>query len=596
MKQQRTRPPSFIALIMALGLTLSTAQTAFAMVAFDGLVSLSSALAAAAFTVFGFDHRQVPSLARAVVALVAGRGSGKSWLGALRLLHLGLTADLSRLGAGEAAFGPIVGPDLRLARQDLRYIVGEVERGVVLRLFGASVVSVNLDALTLCRADGRHIAFECLPASRGGAALRGRTFFGALIDEAAFLRGEDFVANAEDLFAAISPRILPGGQVLVFSSPWTRSGLLFDLWKANRPEPVTALVGHAPTLVFRGDDAHVRATVEREYKRNPRNARRELGAEFVDAEGVLCERADVEACVDGGVTVRPPEAHNRYFMTIDVGLRRDGTLIAVWHVELRRRPGGPPQKVLVLDAIRYMRPKAGETIALDDVEAAILLLVARYRIRLVAGDSHYADALAPRAKARGVRFQEMGMGLGLQTRRVELVLGRVAARSIRLLDDPTLVRELVEVRERRRPGGLVVAEAPNRKGAHDEGFDVTALACEIAESFPTSDGSDIRRTTSVNVGSEGGLEVETVYAARAPGGGWVPSMPPNGTPAFHRQCQTLLAQGVVNEEIEAYAASLGLRVGHGFDPSWLDSPAEAPAKFQLEDNFRSGVSVAVRND
>jgi len=98
----------------------------------------------------------------------------------------------------------------------------------------------------------------------------------ALLDEAAFFRGEDSQVNDTEILKAVAPRILPGGQVLILSTPWVEHGVLFDLHKNNFADPKSALVAHAPTLSMR-DDEHTRDFVRRDYLRDFDTAERELG-------------------------------------------------------------------------------------------------------------------------------------------------------------------------------------------------------------------------------------------------------------------------------------------------------------------------------
>ena len=68
---------------------------------------------------------------------------------------------------------------------------------------------------------------EALPATRGGSALRGRSLVGAVLDEAAFFRDEDYSVNDAEIYRAVAPRILPEGQTIIASTPWAEGvGLL----------------------------------------------------------------------------------------------------------------------------------------------------------------------------------------------------------------------------------------------------------------------------------------------------------------------------------------------------------------------------------
>lgn len=555
-----TKPyvPSFCEMLERLGITLTDAQKAIALVAFDHVPFASlGALRAIAEEIFGAYLKSIDPVALSVFILVAGARSGKSYLGALRLLYLGLTVSLDSLAVGEHAFGAIVAPDLRLARQALRYVAGECERGLVLAMFGARVESSTADSLTIRRADGRVIVIETLPATRGGSALRARWFFGALIDELAFLRGEDFVVNADEIYNAISARLLPEAQLLGFSTPWTRSGLLWDLYSANFRKPSAALVGHASTLIMRRGDRAAEMAVERERRRNARNFAREFLAQFSDSASVVFDGEDLDACIDRGVENRPPDPNGIYYQAIDIGLRRDFSVAIAFHVELQEREGAPPVRVLVIDAVRILKPGLFTRVTLDEVEKAFVALAKRYKVRRVFGDLHYADALSPRFKDRGLKFEEVSMSPKAQEERVAALAARIASRTVRLVDDKDLIQQLREIREFKRSGGLSQYGAPETKNAHDDAVDCLLIAAEQAALMPVSGTGNLRAELEHRFEPGLGHDFVPHWYRRGVdpitrGEMWLPTLAPQDTPLREEQERELAAMG-------AYVADEGQR-------------------------------------
>ncbi|MGO8998277.1 MAG: hypothetical protein ACLQVI_33580, partial [Polyangiaceae bacterium] len=141
------------------------AQRVLCLVAFDGVEpgALEGTEREVARRLFG-DIETIPPEARHVIALVCGARGGKSYLFCgLRLLHLALTVDLATLAPGEQASALIVAPDLRLARQTLRYALGAARGNpdIARRIAGESS-----DGFYLTREHGRIVAVECLPATR----------------------------------------------------------------------------------------------------------------------------------------------------------------------------------------------------------------------------------------------------------------------------------------------------------------------------------------------------------------------------------------------------------------------------------------------
>lgn len=300
------RATPFTAWVEKRGQKLEPGQRALCRVMFDRAdpADLDGDERARALRMFGCER--VPDTARKLGILLAvcgGRG-GKSLLAAWRLVYLAATLPLV-LSPGEQAYAIIVAPDQRLAEQTLRYCIGIAqewfpEKGRVCEesTLGFTLVRAQAGADGDKWADER-VRFAILPASKGGSAQRGRALVGAILDEAAFFRGEDSVVNDRDVIDAITPRIIVGGEIIITTTPWARNGEVWDLYHKNHGHPVDAVVAHAPTWELRTDE-RILAQVERERERDPWNYAREFGAQFLERDqGTFFETDAVEACVQG---------------------------------------------------------------------------------------------------------------------------------------------------------------------------------------------------------------------------------------------------------------------------------------------------------
>lgn len=528
MRRRREKPATatggFLAFVAGmLAVTLTRPQRILCSVMFDGREpgDFGGGDRAIALELFG-DVGKVEAIARTVAVIVAGARSGKTYLAALRLLHLALTVPLHSLARGEVAFGLIVSFDLRTARQALRYVTGAIE--AVPNLAGL-VVHETIDSVTLRREDGFTVTIEAVPAARCGASLRGRSLIGAILDECAFFRGEGADTSDVDLYRALLPRIVPDGQLIVASTPWGPSGLLFDLWTSNWGKPLSALVAHAPTSTMR-DDEHTRVMVAREYARDPNNARREFGAEFIAAESEFIDRATVQACVSIGVTERAPVEGTSYCMAIDASGGIDEFVVAVGHQELNWRENAPPIASTVVDLIRGAKGRLDYEAIADSIAA----LARRYRVHKVIGDSREAQGLSALLRARGIVLEVASMAPGAQSIRFEALAAKLKTRSIQLLDDPETVKQLSELRVEQLPAGGARYSAPRRKGSHDDRSDVTALLVEAASKLePAGDVEAVPQLWRDDSGWNG----RVLWRRRMPNGDFVPCEPPVGTPQFH---------------------------------------------------------------
>lgn len=290
-------PRKFVAFCDWLGVSLTPGQRALARVAFDGEPVDDEARA-----LVGDANPDGPM---PVVAAVCGGRAGKSYvLIALRLLWGLLVRDLRSLAPGQQAVSLIVAPNDTLRQEVINYALGAARSHptlkAMLRLPKGATDDDTPSSFLVVRPDGAKVSFEGGVATRGGYGGRGRTLTDFAMDECAFFRDSSAKVNDAEIFKAASPRVLPGGQSILASTPWAEAGLLYEMWRDNWGNPTTALVAHAPTLALR---PAAREMVERERVRDPDNARREFDAEFMTGgTTVFFEPSMLEAAVDPELT------------------------------------------------------------------------------------------------------------------------------------------------------------------------------------------------------------------------------------------------------------------------------------------------------
>lgn len=447
----------FVAEVLRVQLT--PAQQALCLVAFDGIEprDLDPASRELARQIFG-DVDVIPAEARHVIAALCGARAGKSYIfGALLLLYLALTVPLDTLAPGEVAAGIIVAPDLRLARQAMRYAIGAA-RGTpsIARLITAE----SADSLTLRRPDGRSVELACLPATRGGSAVRGRSLVGAVLDEAAFFRDVDFVVNDSEIFKAAAPRVVHGGFTVIESTPWAKSGLLNELYERNHGHPVDAIAAHAPTLLLR-DDAHTRALVARERDRDPDNALREFDAvpmafgttQYMDPLALKFSEDDSMPLIlepAGGVC------------SLDTAFRKDASAATIV------RPSPRLRGIIECAECVEIRPAQGQRLVPTETLKQLLARAREHKCRTLAFDQHYADLVH---EVAGNEFQCIEAPGGLtgkidvyQAARTLIHEGkvRIPAGNRRLLN------QLREVVSKPTSGGGITITSPRRPGSHGD--------------------------------------------------------------------------------------------------------------------------------
>lgn len=482
--------PTYVELCRGIGLKLELGQLVACKVAFDGVdpVDLEGEERELARRIFGDVERFTPEQRRIFGAVCGGRAGKSRLFSATRLLHLGLTVDLSRLAPEEPGYGMIVGPKMTHAKQVLAYVRGAIRSAPAL---AAAVVRDTAEEIVIRR--GRHlVSFLCAAASVRGDTQRGKTLFAFTLEEACFFRdAETGAVNDVDLFQAMMPRLLPDGQAIVPSTPYVKAGFLFDLWARNHGHPVDAIVAHAPTTLLRSDP-HILEQVALVYAQDPANARRELGAEFVSLDASrFFDDESVERAVSPASDVAPGD---RLTAGGDFGFVKNTSALVVgfwrgdtYHVlrVIERLPGdGAP-----LVPSETVRSFGREARALG---ASAIMVDAHYR---EAVREHLLDAAAHLYPApEGQR----GKAETYAKLRMLLREGKV-----KLPDNARLVRQLREVEARLLAGGGISLSSPTwTDGAH--GDIVAALVLAVWQDHgatvteaPTWQSADHKREAEI---------------------------------------------------------------------------------------------------
>lgn len=430
----------FVDFCTRLGIELTDGQRSICNVVYDGAEPGGE-------DAFG-GARAVPPLCRRTVSAVCGARSGKSYvLVAMRLLWGALTRGLDQLAPGEVASSLIVAPGMRLAQQTLRYVSGAAHLDPDL---AETIVKEDADGITIRRENGRLVRIEALPAAARGTALRGRWYCDAALDESAFFRDENYAVNDLEVYRAVSPRILPGGQIIVASTPWAQSGLLYEFHRRNFGHPVDALAVHAPTLAMQPG---MREAVEAARLLDPENARREYDAEFMSAgAGQFFDVPLLEACTDATLEL-PLRSLPGDQITAggDFAFEADASALCIVHL----RDG----KAVVAELLE-LQPTIDRPLTPSATVAAFSDAIAWHGGTYLMCDAHYRQTVAEILAYRRLGFVEAPRVPAEAFVRTRTLMrdGKVV-----LPNHPRLLSQLREVIARPRPGGGLSITLPRHK-------------------------------------------------------------------------------------------------------------------------------------
>jgi hypothetical protein len=395
------------------------------------------------------------------VWLVIGRRGGKDVKSAAIATYLATIGAEAygwrdRLVRGERGVVQLLAVDRDQAQVAFRYICGFFEKPI----FRKMVKRRTADAIELTN----DFAVEVATADQ--RRVRGRTVVAAILDEVAFWRSENTASPDTDVYRAIKPATatMPGAMIIGISSPYARRGLLWQKYQRHYGKDGKALVVRAPTWVMNPNVARAGEIIADAYENDPEAASAEYGAEFrSDLESLLSLDA-IKPCVVEGVRERPPERQHRYYgFTDPSGGSADSMTLAISHKE---------GDTAILDVIREVKPPFSP----EAVVAEFAEVLKRYRLSTVTGDRYAGEWVREHFTRRGIFYEysekaKSAIYLDL--------LPLINSRSVDLLDDDRLVRQLVLLERRvgRSTGRDIIDHPP---GAHDDIANAVAGAVTIA--------------------------------------------------------------------------------------------------------------------
>jgi hypothetical protein len=450
-----------------LGAGLSLGQRVFARIAYDGAnpADLQGEERDRARELFGPHLDTIPPGARSIIVQLKGRDVGGTRLGAERGVHLAVTAPLDRVSRGELAYCLLGGPKLRHAATGLRF------PREAARQRGIRVTDDTADGFTVIRPDGHRVRFECFAASRGGDNARGIPILYVLMTEAAFYLDESTgVVNAEDIFAAVVPRLLPHGQIVLESTPWAESGLLHAEFTRNHGDPSTALAAFCPTGLMR-DDPETHAMIARERERDAENAARELDAQFMPiGSGHYFDAFAVKRCAVDTLPLLLPGPHRGYEIVAgyDPAYIRDACEGIIARVR-------PDKSIEVVELFTRV-PAKNQPLVPSQVDREFARRVKAHGGRHIATDQHYKEAVREHVSSVCQLHDVPGGNAGkcevFAYARERIHGGQVVWSE----GHRRLTRQVSEIVAKPLAGGLMSISSPRRRGDHGDAAHALALA------------------------------------------------------------------------------------------------------------------------
>ena len=414
-----------------------------------------------AIQLFGGVEHVTPD-AKRYVCMRLGRGSGKTTMCAAYAVYKAVTHDVSRIGPGDTPYVIVIAPDKETAKLSIRMCREMLRTTPALERL---IVNETDQMIGIMRPDGRMVRIEAFAATRGGAAVRGRTIMAFIMDEAEFftsnLEGsKDYSVNDHDIFNAMTPRLMWNAKGLLISTPWPVDTLMGKMFEENWGKCINAVAIKAPTILVRGNDPHIAKLVQVETDRDPDNARRELfceidhvsGGEFFDAYA-LSQAVDSSYTYPGVYNPKWPVA-----IGCDLGFTSDSSTLAVVQYDGQR---------YICVYLEEWRPEKGKPVKPSTVFKRAAEVAKRYNCPGIVADGYYREAIKESLEASGIVLYDAPTGSAGKAevyQRVRTVLHEERCK----IPDVALGRRLIAqaklVVSKAAPGGTISIRTPRRAG------------------------------------------------------------------------------------------------------------------------------------
>jgi len=387
---------------------------------------------------------------------ICGRRSGKSRISAYIAAYTAVLGPFSEmLSAGERAWIFVIATDRQQA-------------GVVFGYIKALLTGCQPDLVQRESSDELHLSNGISICVKTASFRAGRGYSTALIilDELAFLRNEESVNPASDIIASLLPGRMKGAKLLGISTPYSKSGYLYDCWKQFYGKESKVLIWKAGTRLMNStlDDETIADLLERD----PVVFGAELNAEWRDDISSFIDEGILRACMCRPTELPDPD-HHTYLAFVDPsGGKSDSMTLAIGHLE--------GNKAVVSRVEEWKSPFDPK-----EVVASFANTLKAHRVTRVTSDRYGGIWVEDAFRIHGITT--MMSDLSASQLYIEFQALTNMGRVQLLQDDELTARQFLSLERRCRSGGQDSVDHP--EGLHDDRANVVAgCAVTLAKDRP----------------------------------------------------------------------------------------------------------------
>lgn len=375
---------------------------------------------------------------------IAGRRSAKTHIASAVTVYLatiGSAHQLTRLAPGERAVVALIATDRQQAKVALGYVQGLLESSPLL---AGMIERMDSDTIDLTN----RVSIQVQTASY--RTIRGRTLIACVFDEASFWRDQSAANPAKEIYRAAVPALATtGGMLIGISSPYSKSGLVFDKYRKSFGKNSDVLVVQGATSDFNPTlDPRV---IDRAIAEDPEAAKSEWLGQFRNDISAFISREIAEACIDRGVFERGRLDATHYFGFVDPsGGSQDSMTMAIAHQEGNKA---------VIDLVREIRPPFSPEQAVSEFSDTLKA----YGIRSVQGDRYAGEWPREQFQKQGITYMASAKPKSDLYRDL---LPKLNSGQIALIDNDRMLGQLLGLERRTARGGRDSID--HGPGQHDD--------------------------------------------------------------------------------------------------------------------------------
>jgi hypothetical protein len=388
--------------------------------------------------------------------VIAGRRSGKSYISSIIAVYLAAFKDWTPfLSPGERGMIFILAVDRDQAAIIKRYISGLIHSNPILSGMIENEIRDEIHLKNRVTIAVKTCSFR---------SVRGFTVLCAIAEEIAFWRSEEGANPDREVLAALRPALatVPDSLLIAISTPYSKSGVLYDQFKRNFGQSGKALVWKASSRLM--NPTLDEELIEAALKDDPAAARAEWEAEWREDIQSFLSSEMVEAAVIPGRFELPRIAGAQYRGFIDPsGGRADSFTLAITHAEKSGK--------IVLDCIRERHPPFQPKAVVSEFSD----LLKAFKISDVGSDRYAGEWVSSAFSENGIAVKNSELpasDLYLE------FLPLISNGSVELLDSKRLISQLAGLERLTRSGGRDLITHP--PGGHDDLSNAVAGACYSA--------------------------------------------------------------------------------------------------------------------